>query len=108
MTWLSLKPNATLSLPTAWSKISMISQKNCIPAICLGVIELVNIKMSNSISVVIPYFNDSPVIERCLNSVFKQTHRPNQIIIVDDCSDDSSVLRDIVANMPSGIEIIAS
>lgn len=86
--------------------ISAMSPKKCIPAICLGVIELVNIKMSNSISVVIPYFNDSPVIERCLNSVFKQTHRPNQIIIVDDCSDDSSVLRDIVANMPSGIEII--
>lgn len=62
--------------------------------------------MNRKISVVIPYFNDAPAIERCLNSVFKQTHRPNQIIIVDDCSDDSHTLVDIVANMPSGIEII--
>lgn len=87
--------------------ISATSPKKCIPAICLGVIELGGInKMSTTISVVIPYFNDSPVIERCLKSVFNQTHRPNQIIIVDDCSDDSAVLVEIVANMPNEIDII--
>lgn len=62
--------------------------------------------MSHKISVVIPYFNDAPVIERCLKSVLNQTHLPDQIIIVDDCSDDSSVLLDIVANTPSEIEIV--
>lgn len=45
-----------------------------------------------SISVVIPYFNDSLVFQRTLDSIYSQKLQPNEIIIVDDCSDDSDVL----------------
>ena len=43
------------------------------------------------VSVLIPMFNSEPYIERCLNSVFNQTHRALEIIVVDDASTDASV-----------------
>lgn len=49
-----------------------------------------------SISVIIPYYNDSIAIERTLNSIISQTILPAEIIIVDDCSEDSEKLNDIV------------
>ncbi|HGY9592872.1 TPA: glycosyltransferase family 2 protein [Vibrio campbellii] len=52
--------------------------------------------MNNSIveeiSVVIPYFNDSKSIERCVNSVLSQTLLPREIIIIDDSSNDSDLI----------------
>ncbi|EKP0308959.1 glycosyltransferase family 2 protein [Aeromonas veronii] len=49
-----------------------------------------------TVSVVIPYYNDSPVFERCLNSVYRQTRPVDEVIIVDDCSNDSDKLRVII------------
>lgn len=43
------------------------------------------------ISVIIPVFNSENFIERCLNSVFKQTLKDIEIIIVDDCSNDNTI-----------------
>lgn len=43
------------------------------------------------ISVVIPVFNKSMCIERLLTSIFSQTHKPCEIIIVDDGSTDASI-----------------
>ena len=40
------------------------------------------------ISVVIPYYNRSHTIERCLTSVFNQTYKDIEIILVDDASTD--------------------
>lgn len=50
------------------------------------------------ISVVIPTYNSSEFIERALNSVFSQSELPNEIIISDDGSVDSTLkkVRDIV------------
>ena len=50
------------------------------------------------ISVVIPTYNSSEFIERALNSVFSQSELPNEIIISDDGSVDSTVkkVRDII------------
>lgn len=44
------------------------------------------------VSVVIPVYNRSHLISRTLNSVLNQTHKRLEVIIVDDCSNDSSEL----------------
>jgi glycosyltransferase involved in cell wall biosynthesis len=38
------------------------------------------------ISIIIPHFNNSKYIDVCLKSIFKQTYKNYEIIIVDDCS----------------------
>lgn len=43
------------------------------------------------ISVIIPMFNRQSTIIRCLDSVFRQTYPADEIIVIDDGSDDSSV-----------------
>jgi glycosyltransferase involved in cell wall biosynthesis len=50
----------------------------------------------SKISVVLPYFNDSERIEKCLRSIIEQSKKPQEIIIVDDCSHDSDLLNDIL------------
>lgn len=49
--------------------------------------------MEAKISVIIPYYNDSLVFERTISSVINQTLKPFEIIVVDDCSDDSDNLK---------------
>ncbi|MGU3228555.1 glycosyltransferase family 2 protein [Vibrio cholerae] len=44
------------------------------------------------VSVVIPVYNRAHLISRTLNSVLNQTHKRLEVIIVDDCSNDSSEL----------------
>lgn len=58
--------------------------------------------MNYNISVVIPYYNDSPRIERCLASVINQSCKPSEIIIVDDCSSDSGKLAEILDSVDTG------
>ena len=45
---------------------------------------------SELLSVVIPSYNTEHYIERCLESVRKQRYKKLEIIIVDDCSTDST------------------
>lgn len=46
------------------------------------------IKKMQTVAVVIPYYNGGNYIERALNSIKKQTEKPDEIIIVDDGSED--------------------
>jgi len=42
------------------------------------------------VSVIIPVFNAQDYLERCLDSVLKQTLKEIQVICIDDCSSDNS------------------
>ena len=48
--------------------------------------------------VIVPNFNKEKVLRACLESVFAQTHPPVEVVVVDDCSTDSS--RQIAAEFP--------
>lgn len=58
------------------------------------------------ISVVIPYYNDSSVFRRTLESILNQTLLPKEVIIVDDCSNDSQILKEIVSSFNVPFEIL--
>jgi len=45
----------------------------------------------NRISVIIPVYNRGETITYCLESVFRQTLQPLEILVVDDCSIDQTV-----------------
>jgi glycosyltransferase involved in cell wall biosynthesis len=47
--------------------------------------------MSVTISVVIPAYNASKTISPCLNSLFSQTTPPDEIVVVDDGSQDNTL-----------------
>lgn len=44
----------------------------------------------NSIAVIVPLYNKRLYIDRCLNSIFAQTHENFEVIVVDDGSTDDS------------------
>ncbi|MGS0692279.1 glycosyltransferase family 2 protein [Shewanella sp. 30m-9] len=48
---------------------------------------------SIKVSVVIPVYNRANLIDNTLNSVLAQTYKNIEVIIVDDCSDDSAELK---------------
>jgi len=47
--------------------------------------------MDKSVSVIIPVFNASRTLERCLASVFAATYKNYEVVVVDDASADDSV-----------------
>lgn len=49
-----------------------------------------------NVSVVIPYFNDSVVLKRTIDSVVNQSLNFYEIILIDDFSDDSSIAISII------------
>lgn len=59
--------------------------------------------MSRTVSVVLPCFNRASILPRAISSVFKQTFAPNEIIVVDDGSTDSSA--EIAASMTGPISV---
>lgn len=45
-----------------------------------------------NLSVIVPNYNNSKYIRKCLESIINQTYKFIEIIVVDDCSTDKSVL----------------
>ena len=45
------------------------------------------------VSVIIPTYNASQTIERTIKSVEAQSYKPIEIIVVDDCSDDDTIVK---------------
>lgn len=43
------------------------------------------------VSIIIPVYNVAPYIEACLQSVFSQTYKDIEVIIIDDCGTDNSM-----------------
>ncbi len=65
--------------------------------------------LTAAVSVVIPCYRCGTTIRRAMESVFAQTVRPAEVILVDDCSGDGTlaVLEQIAEEYPSGwIKII--
>lgn len=42
-------------------------------------------------SIIIPAYNSEKFIEECLNSIFSQTYKNIEVIVVDDCSTDNTL-----------------
>ena len=64
-----------------------------------GNIEVINY----TYAVIIPNYNKARYLKQCILSISNQSLRPNEIIVVDDCSTDNSleILKDIANDVPS-------
>ncbi|ENM3897632.1 glycosyl transferase [Vibrio cholerae] len=60
----------------------------------------------SKVSVVIPVYNRSHIVGRTLESVAAQTYTNIEVIVVDDCSDDSEELQALVNNYDLDIKYI--
>ena len=52
--------------------------------------EVICLRDTETVSVVIPSYNHSRFIARCIRSVIKQSYSPLELIVIDDGSDDES------------------
>ena len=64
--------------------------------------------MPQAVSVIIPAYNGSAYIEEALASVFAQTLRPAEVIVVDDCSKDgtAALVERIAQSAPAAVRLI--
>lgn len=61
-----------------------------------------------SVSVVVPSYNHAPFIAQTLRSIFKQTRKPLELIVIDDGSSDGSpqVIERVLQQCPFACELI--
>lgn len=70
---------------------------------------MILMNLNNKISVVLPVFNGEKFISNAINSILRQTHENFELIIVNDCSTDStSVIISKFADLDSRIKIITN
>ena len=46
---------------------------------------------NTDISIYVPVYNGEKTIEKCVNSILNQTLKPKNILIINDCSNDSTL-----------------
>ena len=46
--------------------------------------------MKPLLSIIIPNYNNEMYLKDCFDGIVKQTYRPIEVVIVDDCSSDNS------------------
>ena len=54
------------------------------------------------VSVIVPMYNAEKYIAQCLSSLYRQTFKNFEVVVVDDCSTDNSV--DMVKNFQPQIQ----
>ena len=47
--------------------------------------------MSNLISIILPTYNSAKYIDKTIKSIFNQTYKNFELIIIDDCSTDQTL-----------------
>ncbi|HEV2800010.1 MAG TPA: glycosyltransferase [Pyrinomonadaceae bacterium] len=64
---------------------------------------------ASSVSVVVPSFNHALFIERTLRSVFRQTHAPLELLVIDDGSQDDSprIVERVLSDCPFACDFVA-
>ena len=72
-------------------------------------IEKIAVDEPGSVSVVVPSFNHAPFIETTLRSIFKQSLRPAELLVIDDGSTDDSpaVIERTLNECPFPSELVA-
>ena len=60
--------------------------------------------MTESVTVIIPAYNGAAYIARAVESALAQTHKPLEVLVVDDGSTDRTA--EIVAAMPPPVRLI--
>jgi len=71
----------------------------------IGYIKNLNLKPANSLSVVIPHYNHQKHLNQALESLKKQTVEPNEIIVVDDLSDNIELTKKTVCKYKNLLNI---
>jgi len=80
-----------LNLLNHQKNIMPSTKVNTIPEYFLKVIDLFKNSNNQKISVIIPNYNYERYLEQRLTSIINQSHKPDEIIFLDDCSSDGSV-----------------
>src|SRR5438067_1162064 len=62
-----------------------------------------------AVSVVVPSYNHAPFIETALRSIFRQTHTPAELVVIDDGSSDNSaqIIERVLKDAPCPCEFVA-
>ena len=59
----------------------------------------------NSVSLIIPVYKDSETIGRAIESVYAQTRKPEEIIVVNDCSPETDRIEEVLLQYPDVVYV---